>query len=98
MTSVAMMKATVTTFNPGVLFDGTVFRLGLDKRDFFIMLAGMAVWLAVSVMQEKRMGVRDWLARRNIVVRWAVYLTCIFALMLLTTGQDIVGGFIYAQF
>jgi D-alanyl-lipoteichoic acid acyltransferase DltB (MBOAT superfamily) len=76
-------KTVFTEWNPWVLFDDTIFRLGLDRKDFDVMVLGLvAVWV-VSMLQERHGSVRELIARQNLVFRWAVYLALFFAVLIL---------------
>ena len=77
-----MLKATFTHFNPWVFFDGTFYTLGLDGKNFKLMLLFIVVLLAVDFIQERGIHIRETLAKQNIVVRWAVYYGAIFALLI----------------
>lgn len=98
MTALNMIKNTFTTHNPWILFDGSIYQLGLEAGDMHILFAGVILWLFISVMQERGVGIREWLNRQNIIFRWTAYLAGIFAVVMLSAGQDLVRGFIYAQF
>lgn len=92
-----MMKDTISRFSMSQLTDGTIYAIGLQKKDYAIIFVGCLVWLVVSVRKEKGVDVRKNLAEKPLVLRWAVYLALIFSTGILgyigaTTG------FIYAQF
>lgn len=87
-------------WNPWVLFDGTLFKLGLDGKDFWVMVLGLGLLLGVSCSQAKRGSMREWLSRQNIVFRWAALLglCCVVAILgLYGVGYEpaefIYGGF-----
>ncbi len=52
-------KTVFTNWNPWVLFDDTIFRLGLDRKDFDVCVVGLIVVLIVSMLQNRYGGVRD---------------------------------------
>lgn len=94
-----MIKSMFATFNPWVLFNDSLFALGLDIKDFVVMLFAILVLCLVSVKQEKG-SVRDWILRQNIVIRWIIYLVSIVVIWVFGTygfGFDtqefIYGGF-----
>jgi D-alanyl-lipoteichoic acid acyltransferase DltB (MBOAT superfamily) len=70
-------------WNPWVLFDGTMFKLGLDGKDFWVLAIGMAVVLTVSVSQSRRGSTRVWLSKQNIAFRWAMLLGLCFTVLIL---------------
>ncbi len=59
----------------------TIVGIGLDGREWFICLLGMAVMLIVDLLHEKT-SVREALAGQNIVFRWFIYLLLIFSVLL----------------
>ena len=78
----SMLKATFTHFNPWVFFDGTLYTLGLDGKNFKLMVLFIVLLLAVDFIQERGIHIRETIAKQNIVVRWAVYYGAIFALLI----------------
>lgn len=86
-------------WNPWVLFDGSLYGLGLDQRDFHLLLVCTAVLIIVSLIQEK-IRLREAVARQPLVFRWCVYFAGIFAVILFGIygpGYD-ASQFIYGQF
>lgn len=95
-----LFKATFTHFNPWVFFDGSFYKLGLDRPNFLFMLISIAVLMAVDRTQEKGIRIRETVARQNIVLRWGVYYAAIFTLVifgLYGPGYNVV-NFIYQNF
>lgn len=95
--ALSMMKHTFTDLHLSQLTDGSMYALGMSKRDFIYVLFGCLIVLVVSILKEKNISIRESLANRNIVVRWAVYYGLILLILLLGyTGAA--QGFIYANF
>ena len=83
-----------------VLTDGSLLRLGLDMTEWVALGIGVAVLLAVGVMKESGMQIRQWLSGQQLWFRWVMYLAAIFAVLLLGIygpGYD-ASAFIYFQF
>jgi hypothetical protein len=72
-----------TQWNPWVFVDDTIFKLGLDRKDFVVMVLGLLAVLLVSILQEKHGNVRELLAKQNLAFRWLVYLSLFFAVLIL---------------
>lgn len=70
-----------TRFNPGALFDGTLFTLGLKPFDFLFGIAMILVLWGVSLWQNKG-SVREALGKQNAVLRWAVWFVLLFIILL----------------
>ncbi len=95
-----MIKSILTTFNPWIWFDGSLFTLGVSQREFYLLLAALIVLLSVSFMQEKGISIRDKIQEQGIVVRWGIYYAAILLVFLCGVygiGYDAT-GFIYMQF
>ncbi len=86
--------------NPWVLTDGTLFTLGLDPWEMFVLFVAVLVLFAVSLMQEKGIRLREAIEKQNLVFRWALYILAIFVVILFgvygTTYNA--ADFIYAGF
>lgn len=91
------MGAVFFRFRLSVLTDGSLYRLGLIKRDWQILIVAVIILFISSVMKEKGIKLRDFVAERPLPVRWLIYLVLIFA----TAPFGYVGStteFMYAQF
>jgi alginate O-acetyltransferase complex protein AlgI len=77
-----MLKRTFTTFNPWVTMDGTFYNLGLDIKDFNLLMICIIILILVDLFQEKGYSIRDKLAQQNLVFRWSVYLLAIFSILI----------------
>ena len=95
--AITMMKDTVYQINFAQLTDGTILGMGMKTKDFIIVAFGCAVWFVISLLQEKGIHIREAVAKRPLVIRWALYLALIFAPAFIGyIGKT--QGFIYAQF
>lgn len=65
------------------MFDDTIFRLGLDRKDFDVCVVGLIVVLIVSMLQNRYGSVRELVARQNLLFRWAAYLVLFFSVLIL---------------
>ena len=89
-----------TDFDGACLTNGTVLSLGNDWQDFLIMGIGVLVVGIVEVLQEKGHTIRTELARRPVVLRYAVFLALILGVVIFGaygTGYETVAP-IYGQF
>lgn len=97
---IGLIKATFQRRNPWVFFDRSLYTLGLDQRNFFLLLWGIVVIFAVDVLHERGVQIREAIARQNIVVRWGIYYGAIFALLVFGMygpGYN-AASFVYEQF
>ena len=98
--SFEMIRTMITGFNPWVLTDNSLFRLGLNWKEFAVLLISIGVLFCISRLQERGVVLRDWFSNQNTVVRWTVYLLAIWVIWICGTygfGFDekdfIYGGF-----
>lgn len=94
-----MLKEAVSVFNPVVLFDGALFSLGLDWIEVIIVLVSLILLLLVSLLQ-KNGSVREMIGRKKIVIRWLIWYSLLFYVILLgyygpgfSTAEFIYQGF-----
>ncbi len=81
-----------STFNPGILVDGSLLNLGLDVVEWGILLVSLVILAAVSVMQYRietsagegtARSVREYIFSRPVILRWAVIIGLLFYCILL---------------
>jgi len=92
-------KDMFSTFNPKTLFDGTLAEALLTPYVICVAGGGLLVVLAISILQEKGISIRDQLNRKHIALRWAVLLAG--AVAVFAFGKYSQGGamnFLYARF
>ena len=95
----AMYWSMFTTWNPQVLWNGSLLQLGLDAVDLVIAIVSLGILFVVSCMQQKE-SVREWLAGRHLVIRWILLYALLFYVILLGNygpGYS-AAEFIYAGF
>lgn len=87
-------------FNPWMLTDGALYNLGVDAPHFWMLMAAIAVLAAVDIAHEHGVQLRERLISQRLWFRWAVYLTGVFAVLLLGVyGPQVAqAAFIYFQF
>lgn len=87
-------------WNPWIFFDGSLYALGLDRKNFWVAMIGLALLLVVSVLQERGKSVRERLEEQNLVFRWIVLIGLIFGILIF--GMYGIGynaqDFIYGNF
>jgi len=94
-----MFGTMFTTWNWNKLFGGGLMGLGLEWKDYIILLAGLVILLTVSLVQ-RRGKVRDKIASKPVLVRLAVWYG-LFLIVLLFGAYGIgydASQFIYNQF
>lgn len=72
-------------FSPGglhALFDGTVYRYGLDFKNVFLMYACILLIIVVDILHERGICFRKTLMEQGIVFRYIVYYSLLFAIII----------------
>lgn len=80
--AVQMLKEGCLLGNVSVLFDGSLFTLGLDWIEFTIAVVSLLILLAVSLMQQKG-SVRERIEKRKLPVRFLIWYALLFYTILL---------------
>ena len=99
--SFAMMgSVSVGFFDWSFITDGQLLNLGLDTQNWVVLLIAIGVLLAVDIIHERGISIREEIAKQGIVARWIIYLVA-FTIPLIFgiygSGYDS-SAFIYQQF
>lgn len=81
-TALSMIANIFTTWNPEALINGGLLQLGLDIKDWIILLISLSVLWIISIRQQKG-SVREWLADKNIIFRWILLYALLFWVILM---------------
>lgn len=99
-TGLYMIASIFTVRNPWILTDDSLFRLGLDWKEFYLLVICLLILLTVSLLQERGIRIRDRILKQSLVLRWAIYIAAIIFIMVFGTygwgynSQDFIyGGF-----
>lgn len=77
-----MLKGGVSVWNMEVLFNGSVFTLGLDPIEFIIGVVSLVILLAVSLLQQRE-SVRERIEKLRLPVRFIIWYALLFYTILL---------------
>ena len=63
---------------------GQICNLGLGKKDYVVLLVGMLIVFAVSVVQERnsQTNLRTMLDKRPLILRWSLTVVCIITILI----------------
>jgi alginate O-acetyltransferase complex protein AlgI len=92
-----MMKWSVVGICASQFKSEAILSLGIEARDYVIIIAGCIIVFIVSVLKEKGIAIRESIASKPLVIRWAFY----YALVVVILIFGYIGatqGFIYANF
>ena len=56
--------------------------LGLDVKDFIVIVVALIVVLIVSILKEHNKNIREDVSKKHIVLRWAIYYALIFGILI----------------
>ena len=95
-----ILKQMFLRFNPWVLFDGTLYNLGLSRMELQWLFVCIAVLLGVDLLHEKGHHLREELVRQQFWFRVLIILLGIFSVLVLGIyGPNMdAAAFIYFQF
>ena len=82
MRAIQMLKSCLY-FNPWVIFDGSMLKLGLKAFDIGVILLSAALVLYVSLMNEKGIVIRQKINDQDLWFRWLFYIKAIMTVLLL---------------
>ena len=93
------LRQMFSVFNPGIVKNGLLYTLGLDKYDFWAAVAAAAVLFIVDALLQTR-DLRASLEKKPFWLRWPVYLLLIVVLLVFGVygPQYDASAFIYFQF
>ena len=99
-TGLSMIRSIFTVFNPWILTDDSLFRLGLGWKEVILLIVCLLILLAVSLLQEKGVRIRERVLSCSLPVRWGIYIGAVLFIMVFGTygwGFD-ARSFIYGGF
>ena len=98
--AVEIIKSSFTVWNPWLLVDGTLYTLGLEVADFWLMVLSILILLFVDILHNKGVSIRDSLLSWPLPVRWGVVYAALFWILLFGVYGPAfdAASFIYFQF
>ena len=98
--ALSIFKSMITVFNPWILFDDSLLELGLNWKEWSVLLLAICILFHVSRFQEQGVIVIEKFRKLPIMVRWGIYIIAIISIMTFGTYgfgfnmQDFIyGGF-----
>lgn len=77
-----MLKMMFTKIHISTLWNGNLFKLGMDKKDFLIVFLALIVIFIVSILREKNINICESISKKNIGIRWLIYYALILAIII----------------
>lgn len=72
----SMLKRIFTDVTPWVLFDGTLYKFGIEARNFQALILCIVLMAVIEHLQEKG-NIREMLEKQHVILRWGIYLGAI---------------------
>ncbi|SKB87274.1 D-alanyl-lipoteichoic acid acyltransferase DltB, MBOAT superfamily [Lachnospiraceae bacterium] len=77
--AIVMIKRMFNAFSPSVInlwifTDGSLYKAGLTKFDFTIILVSVIVLMIAAVLRENYGYARNWIAEQGLVFRWFIWI------------------------
>lgn len=94
-----MWKSAFSTNNIWILFDESLYNLGLDRKDFTVAIYGIIIIFVVDFLKQK-MNIREEFMKQNYVFRVIGILSLLYAIVIFGmygSGYN-AASFIYEQF
>lgn len=95
-----IVKSMFHAQNIHVLFDGSLYNLGLDQKNFAFMIVSILILIVADALHYRGFSFRKWLPAQNLWFRWLVYIALIESLLVFGiwgSGYN-AASFIYFQF
>ncbi len=99
-TGLSMLKSMFTVHNFWIFFNDSLFTLGLNWKEWLVLILSILLLAAVGKKQENGICIRRAVLEKPVYIRWAVYIFAILGIMVLGTygfgfnAQDFIyGGF-----
>lgn len=86
--------------NPWILFDGSLYQLGLSEKNFRLMIICIVVLFISDILKNKGICLRKIIAKQDYIFRWVIIALSIFFIVTFGVwgpGYD-ASNFIYFQF
>lgn len=95
-----ILQRSVAAFNPWIFIDGSLYRLGIERTEFWFLVAFVGFLFYVDLKHERGFPFRDAILRQQLWFRWLCYLGLLFSILLFGVyGPNMeAASFIYVQF
>lgn len=100
MDAFEIIRQMFTVNNSWILFDGSLYDCGLDIKNYWVMIFGIAVLLIVDLCKIKGIAIREIIAKQDYWFKWIVIDAAIIILLVFGMWGSLYdeANFIYFQF
>lgn len=98
--AVDIIKSMLTCWNPWVLFDNSLLELGLDGKDWNVLLVAILILFVVECFKYKKISLVALFAKQNLLFQWVFFYIGILAVIIFGVYGPAYNAsqFIYFQF
>lgn len=98
--AINIVKAMFGCRNPWILFDGSLYKCGLDQKNFMVMLMGIVILLIVDLCKSKGIKVHEIIIKQNLWCRLMVIYAAVLVILIFGVWGATydAASFIYFQF
>ncbi|MBQ9140532.1 MAG: MBOAT family protein, partial [Lachnospiraceae bacterium] len=98
--AVGIIKNMLTCWNPWALFDGSLLGLGLDGKDWNVLLVAILILFVVECFKYKKIPMVQTFAKQNLLFQWLFFFIGILAVVIFGVYGPAYNAsqFIYFQF
>jgi len=95
-----IIKSMITAENPWILFDGSIYKCGLDIKNFWLMIMGIGILLFADFCKHKHIKIREVVMKQDYWFRWCFIAMSIMVILIFGIyGPEYdASNFIYFQF
>lgn len=99
-TALSMLKSTITVHNPWILFDNSLYKLGIGEKSFRLLIVAILILLTVDFVNYRGKTIREKVYNQPIWFRWIFYFIAIFSILIfgIWGASYSESSFIYFQF
>jgi len=80
--AITLIRNMFSVNNLWIFNDGSLFTYGLDQADMFILFISIIVLFVISIAKYKGIDVREWIFSQGIWLRYVLYLSAIFSILI----------------
>lgn len=100
MDALKIIKSMIINHNWWILFDDSLFKLGLNWKNFMVLIGAIMILLAADICKYKGIKIRAIVLKQELWFRWSLYIAAIVFILVFGIwgpGYD-ASTFIYFQF
>ena len=77
-----MFTKMTTNFSFEAISNGSLLKMGLDYKDFIIVMIFTIIFFIISILKEKGIDIREKVSSKKIIIRWSIYLVLILSIVI----------------